>query len=236
MVTATSSFKREHHQAIAQVLQALNAELLREHHCWFGGGTAISLLHREFRESVDIDFLVSDLNGYRQLRQKLTGNMGFAAILKSPYANAVHTLREIRADQYGIRTLIGVADRPIKFEIVLEARITLETPPQEQQVCGVVTLTKLDMVTSKLLANSDRWADDAVLSRDLIDLALMEAAPYLETAMAKASHAYGTAIQRDFHQAIERFLAREGWAKRCLQAMQIQLSPTELTQKIAALR
>ena len=35
----------------------------------FGGGTAISLRHGEFRESVDIDFLTCDLAGYRRLRE-----------------------------------------------------------------------------------------------------------------------------------------------------------------------
>ncbi len=35
------------------------------------------------------------------------------------------------------------------------------------------TLTRLDLAASALLASSDRWADDAVHSRDLIDLAMM---------------------------------------------------------------
>ena len=30
------------------------------------------------------------------------------------------------------------------------------------------------MTASKLLANSDRWADDGVFSRDLIDLAMLQ--------------------------------------------------------------
>jgi hypothetical protein len=55
-------FERPHHQRIAQVLGALNAPLLRENHCLFGEGTAIALRYAEYRESVDIDFLVSDLS------------------------------------------------------------------------------------------------------------------------------------------------------------------------------
>ncbi|MCW2313780.1 nucleotidyl transferase AbiEii/AbiGii toxin family protein [Rhodoferax antarcticus] len=54
-------FERPHHQRIAQVLYALDAQLLRDKHCLFGGGTAIALRYGEYRESVDIDFLVSDL-------------------------------------------------------------------------------------------------------------------------------------------------------------------------------
>ena len=49
-------FERPHHQRIAQVLCALNAPLLRESNCLFGGGTAIALRFGEYRESVDIDF------------------------------------------------------------------------------------------------------------------------------------------------------------------------------------
>ena len=62
-------FRRLHHQGVAEVLSRLDAPLLAEHNCWFGGGTAIVLAHGEFRESVDIDFLVSDQQSYRQLRQ-----------------------------------------------------------------------------------------------------------------------------------------------------------------------
>ena len=40
-------------------------------------------------------------------------------------------------------------------------------------LCGVATLTPLDAAASKLLARFDRWRDDAALSRDLIDLAMM---------------------------------------------------------------
>lgn len=54
-------FERLHHQRIAHVLGALNGPLLRANNCLFGGGTAIALRYGEYRESVDIDFLVSDL-------------------------------------------------------------------------------------------------------------------------------------------------------------------------------
>ena len=66
-------FERPHHRHIAQVLESLDSALLREHQCWFGGGTAIALRRGEFRESVDIDFLVSDQPAYQALRQRLRG-------------------------------------------------------------------------------------------------------------------------------------------------------------------
>ncbi len=57
-------FERPLHQRIAQVLSSLDGSLLKKHGCLFGGGTVIALRFGEYRESVDIDFLVSDLNGY----------------------------------------------------------------------------------------------------------------------------------------------------------------------------
>ena len=71
-------------------------------------------------------------------------------------------------------------------------------------VCGVATLTPLDAAASKLLANSDRWRDDGVLSRDLIDLAMM-APPkaLLRQAIAKAEGVYGPSIEGDLRK--ERF-------------------------------
>lgn len=51
-------FERPHHQRIAHVLAALDGDVLRQHGCLFGGGTCIALRYGEYRESVDIDFLV----------------------------------------------------------------------------------------------------------------------------------------------------------------------------------
>jgi hypothetical protein len=107
---------------VARVLRALDGELLRERRCLFGGGTAIALRYGEYRESVDIDFLVSDLPAYRQLRQALTGREGLASVTR-PGAEPLNPIGELRADQYGIRTRVRVDDQPIKFEIVFEARI-----------------------------------------------------------------------------------------------------------------
>jgi len=69
-------FQREHHRRIAYVLEQLDSELLRRHHCLFGGGTALALRYGEFRESVDLDFLVSDREGYRNPRQDDGGGCG----------------------------------------------------------------------------------------------------------------------------------------------------------------
>lgn len=221
---------------IALVLHALNGPVLQAHHCLFGGGTAMALRYGEYRESVDIDFLVSDLGSYRSLRHALTGPQSMAAITH-PDAQPLQQAREMRADQYGIRTTLRVQEQPIKFEIVLEGRITLDAPAPSDTLCGIATLTPLDMATSKLLANSDRCMDDGVFSRDLIDLAMMAVPlPLLRQAVAKAEQAYGPSILRDLDKAIRRMQERQTWLDRCIQAMAIDVPKALLWQKIRALR
>jgi hypothetical protein len=229
-------FTRPHHQRIAQVLTALNGPLLQENHCLFGGGTAIALRHGEYRESMDIDFLVSDIASYRTLRQLLTGEEGIQSIVRKTAPLLAQT-REIRADQYGIRSQLSMDGQPIKFEIILEGRITLSTPSTADALCGIATLTPLDMAASKLLANSDRGGDDSVFSRDLIDLAMMAPSlPLLRQAVAKAETAYGQAIRRDLHKHIEALQHRAGRLERCMQVMAIALPKAALWQKIRSLK
>ena len=229
-------FERPHHQRIAQVLSVFDGPLLRQNNCLFGGGTAIALRYGEYRESVDIDFLVSDVESYRTLRQLLTGPNGIAAIVRDDAAPLTQT-REVRADQYGIRTMLRVEDQPIKFEIILEGRIELAAPAPSDEVCGIATLTPLDMATSKLLANSDRWGDDGVFNRDLIDLAMMKPSlALLRQAVEKAEGAYGDAILRDLDKALDRLKNRHGWLERCMQVMAIDLPKALVWQRLRALR
>lgn len=227
----TCLFERAHHNVIARVLEALNAPLLADAGCLFGGGTAIAMRYGEFRESVDIDFMVSDLAGYRQLRQLLTGADGMQAIAAT--GRTLTQAREIKADQYGIRTVLQADDVALKFEIVLEARIAFEPPGASDRICGVSTPTALDIATSKLLANSDRWADDSVFSRDLIDLAMMQPGrKLLLRAIAKAKTAYGDSIQLDLDKAARQLFARPGRLDRCMQVMQINVPPALMRQRI----
>ena len=228
-------FERPHHRRIAAALQALDADLLAANACLFGGGTAMALRYGEYRESVDIDFLVSSVAGYRQLRQRLSGPDGVRAITRPG-----HTLtqtREVRADQYGVRTALQVDGASIKFGIVLEARIELEAPGAEDRQCGVATLTPLDMATSKLLANADRWRDAAVMSRDLIDLAMMAPSKaLLKQALAKAQQAYGDSVLTDLTRAVEDLRARPHRLDQCMQAMATHtLSKAALWARIRAL-
>jgi Nucleotidyl transferase AbiEii toxin, Type IV TA system len=229
-------FEREHHRRIARVLAALDADKLAAHACLFGGGTAMALRYGEYRESVDIDFLVSNPHGYRQLRQSLTGPEGLSPIVRQ---GATLTLsREVRADQYGIRTMLRVDNVEIKFEVVLEGRIDLEPPGPQDSIEGIATLCPLDMAASKLLANSDRWADDAVASRDLIDLAMMQPSrELLERAVAKAAEAYGDTVTRDLVKAIAALRERPHRLEQCMKQMRMAgTSRALLWQRIKALQ
>lgn len=233
---AKAMFERPHHQRIATILSTLNGDLLKEHGCLFGGGTVIALSFGEYRESVNIDFLLSDVTHYRSLRQLLTGTGGVNSI-SLPGQPPLVQLRDIRADQYGIRTMLLVADQPIKFEIILEGRIELAAPKAKDIVCGIYTLTGLDMVTSKLLANSDRWADDGAFSRDLIDLAMMQPRlTLLRQAISKAEGAYGRAIRIDLEKAVHQLQQRQGWIERCMQAMAMTLPKALVWQRVHNLR
>ena len=227
-------FKRAHHVRIATVLQALDAETLTRLGCLFGGGTAIVMSRGEYRESLDMDFLISNLTGYRELRDIIKKNNNLSAIVRK--GMQLNLSREIRADQYGIRTMIKQGENEIKFEIVFEGRISLEFPNSYKHICGVSTLTPLDMATSKLLANSDRWADDAVFSRDLIDLAMLNlSSVMLHQSVEKAALAYGKSILRDLKKAISSLKNRPGRLSACMSALKMDIPEAVLWQKIRKL-
>lgn len=211
-------FERAHHRDVALVLQALDARALAQRHCYFGGGTAMAMRYGEYRESVDIDFMVSDLTGYRELRQ-LLGDRDLQPIVRE--GMTIELARDIRADQYGIRTQVRSGDSRIKFEIVLEARIELQEPGKDDRICGVQALAPVDLAAEKLLANADRWRDDSVHGRDLIDLAMMNAGrKLLEEACTKAEAAYGESVRRSLAQAVD-LMAQQGRLARCMAALSV---------------
>ncbi|MCD9027033.1 nucleotidyl transferase AbiEii/AbiGii toxin family protein [Luteimonas sp. BDR2-5] len=218
-------FERPHHRRIARVLAALDANLLAEAHCYFGGGTAIVLQLGEYRESVDIDFLCADPIGYRKLRETVTSHT-LGRILRTPLAYA----RDIRTQRDKISTFLSVDDVPIRIEFVLEGRIAI-TGQQDARL-GVPTLSRDDMYAEKLLANADRALDRSQRSRDLIDLAFMirNWGPIPAGALAKANEAYGETIRRSFDQGLDMLRERR-YRDACLTAMSI---PTAAGDDIVA--
>ena len=229
----SSLFEREHHRRIATVLAAFDAELLAAHGCLFGGDTAITLRYGEYRESVDIDFLVSDRAGYRAIRQLLAAD-GIQGIARQ--GATLTPARDLWADGYGVRAAVTVDDIPIKFEIIVEGWLTLDTPSPDDKVCGVATLTPLDMAATKLLANSYRWADSATHSRDLIDLAMMSLSKaLLGQALNKARAAYGDSVERNLAKAVESLREQPNRLDRHLEALAMTIPKVLLWKRIRAL-
>jgi hypothetical protein len=211
-------FEREHHRRVAAILESLDAGLLAANGCLFGGGTAMVLRFGEYREPAAVVFLVSSLDGYRQLRQLMMGKKGLDALARS--GSKIDQAREVRADQYGVRTRLRILGAEIKFEIVFEARISLDAPGPKDRICGVAALAPVDMAATKLLANSDRGRDAAVHSRDVIDLAMMAPKPsLLDAALGKARGAYGKSIDRDLEAAVARFAAKPLLLDECMRAL-----------------
>lgn len=229
-------FERSHHQKIAQLLLALDGNLLKANSCLFGGGTVVALKYGEYRESVDIDFIVSDLAGYRNLRQMSRSDDNLLPFVRKE-VEPLALAKPIRADQYGIRASVELSGTQIKFEIVLEGRIELDRPAADDLICGIATLTPRDMAATKLLANSDRWLDASVFSRDVIDLAMMELPlPTLRQAVDKAEQAYGDAIRTDLEKAIKRLTEQEGLLDRSISVMAINVPKAVLWQRLHNLK
>ncbi|BCH28404.1 hypothetical protein MesoLjLc_03340 [Mesorhizobium sp. L-8-10] len=198
------TFNRPEHEIIGDALRRMNHQMLMDSKCWFGGGTAIVLRLGEYRCSLDVDFICSDTNGYRDLRNALIG--------KGPstlFPNEVKSVRDIRADQYGIRMFLEYRAQLIKFEIVRESRIDVDG--DIDPVLQVPTLLVRDMFSEKLLSNSDRCMDRSTAYRDAIDLGrLVEAyGPIPEDALAKAVTAYGEDIERKAVWVVNRLHSRD---------------------------
>jgi hypothetical protein len=179
------------------LLQAIRPEVLRHHACFFAGGTVIALRYGEYRESVDVDFACATLEGYRGIREHVASGT-FQWMLSSP----LNMIREIRIDQYGVRTAFEIDGEKIKFEIIHESYIAHDVPQPSDRVCGVWSLTRGDLVATKLMANADRWPDSALAYRDLIDLAMLAENDRLDpSGVAKATAAYGATIRGGFDRA-----------------------------------
>lgn len=219
-------FNRPHHQRIAKILAALNSELLLEAECYFAGGTAIVLSLNEYRESVDIDFLCASTEGYRTLLNSLH-QQELGGILREP----VEHLREVKADRYGIRTMLSIDGAPIKVEFVREDRISLSGAMNDW--FGVPVLDRSDMYAEKLLANADRGLDKYVKSRDLIDLAMMieHWGDIPEMALEKVHGAYGEHVFTMLEKTIQ-LIQNESYFKQCLSVAHMDM---ELIKHIPAI-
>lgn len=232
LATEPQMFNQEFHQKILKVLQNVDSDFFQTCQIYFGGGTLISLSHKEYRLSKDIDevqagsavsrrstldFLCPVGDSYRLLRQAV-GERGYDALFST--RTDIDLPGELQTNRYGVRFSVVVERVPIKFEIVAQERITLGNPDYPDW-SPVPCLNETDIFAEKLLANSDRWADTSVESRDLIDLSMLRlAAPIPQQAIDKAENAYP--VVDPLKRAIHNFQAQPEYRERCFQALGIQ--------------
>jgi len=223
--------ERDEHRRILDVLASLDAHFLRETECWFAGGTAISLRCDEFRLSRDVDFLCAFREGYRELRARV-----FDHGIQGLFTRSVVVRREVRADRYGIRFVLDVEGAPLKLEIVNEGRIGLVGTADE--TLPVARLTDEDLVAEKLLANQDRFLDEAALSRDILDLVLLEhKIGHLPlVSWEKAREAYGPSVDVAFHRALKRLSEDATWRNRAYSLLSVSAEAQAIIEaKLASL-
>lgn len=210
-------YSRARHNAVDKVLARLNGAFLARAKCFFGGGTRIVLELKEYRESADIDFLCSDREGYRELRSTIRhGSLGELA------AAPIELLREVRADQYGVRTVLRIDDEPVKFEIINEARIDLSGEFIDR--LRVPCLDRACCFAEKVLANDDRGLDESVSSRDVIDIAYMVEAWGMQAfieGVHKARDAYGKGVEATLRASARRLARNRTYFKKCVTSLGI---------------
>jgi hypothetical protein len=162
---------------------------------------------------VDIDFLCTTRDGMRELRTMVTNNSLGDLVRQDAQ---LPLAREVMADRYGVRTVVLVDGAPIKLELVHEDR--LDAAGGMIDALPVPVLSRADLYAEKLLANTDRGTDQAVLYRDMIDLMVMTTAwgPIPEAAWQKARGAYGRKIDQAF-EAVQLLLRTrpENWKEAC---------------------
>lgn len=198
----------------------MDAAFLEEAECFFGGGTQLVMSHGEFRESRDIDFLVSSKAGLRMLRETL-GERSLGRLFKG----RIHLATEVRAGRDAIRTFLteDPAAEPVKFEIVVEGRIELEG--DMDPALGVPRLGLPWAIGEKLLANADRGRAKEHRARDVIDLAFVSL-DVEETALLAgyglAEGAYGQAVKRELDEVLKMLNLDAKYRNQCIEDLLIE--------------
>ena len=214
-------FDHPHHQKIHLILDSLDAPIFHEVGAYFGGGTLITLLHNEYRWSKAVDFICPVGPGYRRLRELVGQNNNNPATFFHK-TELLEFPRHLFADQYGVRFLVVADGEPIKFEIVAENRIQLEKY-DEFEWTKLPCLSEIDRFAEKLLANADRWNDESIQSRDLIDLAVLRVNRKIpEHAIEKSEVAYP--VIDPLKNALRKFRNSQKYQNKCFDTLQIENS------------
>jgi len=213
----TTAFIRPGHHLVLSVLQSLDSVFLEEAGCFFAGGTRIVLELGEYRESRDVDFLCADSAGYRRIRETVREHS-----LGSIQSSDLQLARQVRADQYGVRTVVQHNESTLKFEIIREGRIALDGEPVAS--LPVTCLSHRCCFAEKFMANADRGLDMSTLSRDIVDLAFMIeswSAKDAQAGLALAMTAYGKTVPDAISAVIEKMTQDRAYRSRCINGLAI---------------
>lgn len=191
----------------------------------------LALAYGEYRLSRDIDFLCPYGSSFSQLRRSVF-NHSYEALFNLDKCERISFPRTIRTDRDGVRFAVQIEETVLKFEIIAEGRIQLDSPTQPEW-SPISCLSVVDQVAEKLLANGDRWADRSVYSRDLIDLSILkQRTDFPDIALAKAEAAYPTV--EPLKRSIQFFKAQPDYRLRCYERLQVE-SPFAVINGLDAL-
>ncbi len=215
-----AEFHRPLHRRIAQILSRMDARFLAQAECYFGGGTQLAMSHGEYRESRDIDFLVSSARGIRALRETVNERS-----LGKLFSARIILEREVRAERDAIRTFIreSASAAAIKFEIVFEARIELKGTLD--RALGVPVLDLRHAIAEKLLANADRGKAREHRARDVVDLAFIslqadEAEFHAGRRIAEGP--YGRVVLKELDEVLKMLRLDPKFRARCVADLLIE--------------
>ena len=146
--------------------------------------------------------------------------------------------REVRAERDAIRTFIkeSVSAQPIKFEVVVEARIDLQGALD--RALGVPVLGLRHAIAEKLLANADRGRAKEHRARDVIDLAfvcLQADAADFETGRKIAEAPYGKVVMRELDEVLKMLRLDAKFRALCIEDLLIE-DPKALKRGLDNLR
>lgn len=172
-----------------------------QHNHFSTGGTEITLRYGEYRESVDVGFLVQALAAYRSLRNSVR-EQGLQALMRSADYSQLQ-IPDIRGYPSGIRAKAFVEGKSINFQVALDGRIGLAEPAQKDRILRVATLAKLEIAESKLRANSDRCLDTGAHCQGVIGIAMLDLSKSkFAEATTKSKAAYGKVTLKELSKVI----------------------------------
>ena len=154
--------QHQHHEKIYIALKQFNAPFFHEHNILFGGGTRIALELKEYRESIDIDFICPNKASYKAVRNEVC-NKSLGNLVTKDF----NYIRDIRSDRDAVRTAIEIDGTPIKLEFVSFADYELTKSTEDAFVVPYLDIKSC--YVNKLLANADRFTE----YKDILDLMAM---------------------------------------------------------------